>query len=141
MTRVNIQEIQPKAYTALFGLESYLSTSSIPPLLQELVRLRASQINGCSFCKNMHTDAAKKLGETDKRLSSLVNWRSSNLFDAKEQAVLEVTEAITLIADKGLSQETYNKVSDFLTEEEIAQLIMLIATINVWNRVGIATAA
>ncbi len=138
--RVNIQKIQPEAYAAMFGLEGYLATSTLPVILQELVRLRASQINGCNFCKGIHTDAAKKHGETDERLAALANWKTSDLFDEKERATLEVTEAVTTIADQGLSDELYGKVAEFLSAEEIAQLIVLIATVNAWNRIGVATA-
>lgn len=140
MNRVNIQKIQPEAYAAMFNLEGYLATSTLPENLQQLVRLRASQINGCNFCKNMHTDEAKKLGETEARLSALANWKISDLFDEKEKATLEVTEAVTTIADQGLPDDLYSKIAAFLNTEEIAQLIMLIATINVWNRIGVATA-
>lgn len=140
MERVNIQKIQPKAYAAMFSLEGYLATSTLPAILQELVRLRASQINGCNFCKDMHTDAAKKHGETDERLAALTNWKVSGLFNEKEKATLEVTEVVTKIADQGLPDELYDKVAEFLNEEEIAQLIVLIATINAWNRISVATA-
>ena len=139
MNRVNIQKIQPDAYTALFGLEGYLASSSLPLALQELVRLRASQINGCHFCKSLHTEGAKKHGESNERLEALAHWRTAGLFDEKEQAILAVTEALTLIADQGLPDELYSRLTEFLGEEEIAQLIMLIATINAWNRIGVAT--
>jgi len=139
MTRVNIRTSQPAAYKALFGLEAYLATSTLPAYLQELVRLRASQMNGCTFCKDMHRECAVTQGVTIKRLAALENWKSSELFDEKEQAVLSVTEAVTLVASQGLPDECYQKVAQFLTEEEIAQLIVLIATINAWNRIGVAT--
>jgi len=139
MTRVNIQKSQPEAYKALVGLEAYLATSTLPVYLQELVRLRASQMNGCTFCKDTHRASAVKHGVTIERLVALENWTSSELFDEKEQAVLSVTEAVTLIAGQGLPDECYQTVAQFLTEEEIAQLIVLIATINAWNRIGVAT--
>lgn len=139
MNRINIQKIQPKAYDAMFGLESYLSTSTLPANLQELVRLRASQINGCNFCKGLHSDALKKYGETKGRLDALVNWKESDLFDEKERATLELTEAVTKIAEKGLPDTVYKKITKYLDEEEIAQLIVLISTINAWNRMSIAT--
>ena len=112
----------------------------LPVQLQELVRLRASQMNGCNFCKGMHTETAIKLGVTEARLAALEKWADSDLFDEKEQAVLSVTEAVTLIADQGLPEECYQKVGQFLDDKEIAQLIVLIATINAWNRIGVATA-
>ena len=127
MTRVNIQKSQPDAYKALFGLEAYLATSTLPAYLQELVRLRASQMNGCTFCKDIHRASAVKHGVTTDRLAALENWTSSKLFDEKEQAVLSLTEAVTLIAGQGLPDECYQKVAQFLADEEIAQLIVLIA--------------
>ncbi|TQV86185.1 carboxymuconolactone decarboxylase family protein [Exilibacterium tricleocarpae] len=141
MNRVNIQKIQPAAYKALLELEGYLADSRLPALLRELIRLRASQINGCSLCQGMHTEGAKKLGATDEQLVALPHWRSTDLFDEKEKAVLAVTEAVTLIADEGLPDPLYREVRKFLKAEEIAQLIVLIATINAWNRIGVATAA
>ena len=141
MNRVDIQKIQPDAYTALFGLESYLASTSLPPLLQELVKLRASQINNCHLCKGMHTRGATNEGETEERLAALANWRATDLFSKKEQTAFAVTEAITLIADQGLSDEDYRDATEFFSEEEIAQLIVLIATINAWNRIGVATEA
>jgi len=139
MQRVNIQEIQPEAYTVMFGLEGYLEKSSLPAVLRELVRLRASQINGCQFCIGLHTEAARKYGESDARLVALSNWKASGLFSDKEQAILDVTEAVTQIADHRLPETLYRKMAEFINEEEIAQLIVLLATINAWNRIGIAT--
>lgn len=140
MSRVNIQKTLPDAYNALFGLEAYLANATLAAPLQELVRLRASQINGCNFCIDMHTKAAMKQGVATDQLAALEHWQDSGLFDKKEQAVLSVTEAVTLIAEQGLPDSCYQAISQFLNGEEIAQLIMLIATINIWNRIGIATA-
>ena len=94
MARVNIQKVQPDAYSALFGLEGYLAKSTLPVQLQELVRLRASQMNGCNFCKGMHTETAIKHGVTEARLAALEKWADSDLFDEKEQAVF--TAAVEL---------------------------------------------
>jgi AhpD family alkylhydroperoxidase len=138
MSRFNIQELQPAAYGAMFGLEKYLATSSIPPVTQELVRIRASQINNCRFCIGMHSESALKLDETEQRLREIATWRTSSLFSDKERALLSVTEEVTLIAVQGLSEETYQQVKQFLSDEEMAQLIMLIATINAWNRMAIS---
>lgn len=141
MKRVDIQQIQPDAYKAMFALEGYLATTRLDGKLQELVRLRASQINGCAFCTAMHTDAAAKQGETTQRLDALPQWHSSSLFDEKEKTVLAATESMTLIAGEGLPDDLYRRLTGCLNETEIAQLIMLVATINAWNRIGIATAA
>lgn len=139
MKRVNIQELQPKAYQALFGLEEYLSQSSIPAGLRELIRLRASQINGCTFCQNLHTNGAQDQGEKPLRIKELSNWRNSDLFDNKEKAALAVTEAVTLISKNGLPDEVYKQALRYFNEIQIAQLIVLIATINAWNRIGVST--
>lgn len=141
MSRFNIQQLQPDAYAAMFALEKYLATSLILPVTQELVRIRASQINGCHFCIGMHTNSALKQGETAQRLSELATWKESSLFSERERAILAVTEEVTLITDQGLSEETYQYVKQFISTAEIAQLIMLISTINAWNRMAISMRA
>lgn len=140
MNRVNIQQVQPQAYQAMFGLEGYMAKSTIEANLQEMVRIRASIINGCQFCIGMHTEAAAKLGESNERIAALENWQTSDLFNEKEQAVLAATDEITNISVEGLSKETYTNLGMFFSEEEIAQLIMLAAIINAWNRIGVSMA-
>ncbi len=140
MTRVNIQEIQPEAYKAMFGIEGYIAKSTIEKNLQELVRLRASLINGCRFCTGIHSEAAAKLGESKERIAAVSNWKESRLFTDKERAALAASDDITNIAEAGLQDATYKIVSEFFTEEEIAQLIMLCSIINAWNRMGISMA-
>ena len=137
--RINIHALQPEAYNAMFSLENYLETSTLDPLLMDLVRSRASLVNGCAFCINMHTESARGRGEVEERLAALSDWRASPLFSDREKAVLAVTDQVTLIADRGLEDETYHHARRFLSETEMAQLIMLVATINAWNRIGIAT--
>ncbi|WNC66989.1 carboxymuconolactone decarboxylase family protein [Thalassotalea nanhaiensis] len=141
MNRVNIQQVQPQAYQAMFGLEGYIAKSTIEANLQEMVRIRASIINGCQFCIGMHKDAATKLGESNERIAALDNWKTSDLFNEKEQAVLAATDEITNISVEGLSKETYTNLGMFFSEEEIAQLIMLAAIINAWNRIGVSMAS
>ena len=138
MSRVNIQEIQPGAYQAMFGLESYIAESTIEKNLQELVRLRASLLNGCKFCIGMHTEAASKLGESQDRISNLTNWHESSLYSDKEKSALSATDEITKISVSGLTSETYAKLQSHFSDEEIAQLIMLCSLINTWNRIGIS---
>lgn len=140
MKRVNIQTTEPKAYQALFGLEKYLGASILPKALQELVRLRASLINHCHFCINMHTVAADELGISPEKIEALSNWSTSTLFDDKEQAVLNITDHVTNLSLHGLPDNVYAAISEYFSEEEIAQLVMLIATVNAWNRVGVSTA-
>ena len=138
MTRVKIDKVQPAAYEAMFGLEKYLGTTDLGTSLPELIKTRASQINGCAYCIQMHTKAAQENGETTERLFALSAWRESPLFTEKERAVLALTEEVTLISDHGVSDQVYSRVSEHFNEEQIAQIIMAITTINAWNRIAIA---
>ena len=136
--RINIQKVEPAAYSAMYGLEKYLSTSTVNPILLELIKMRASQINGCAFCLNMHSIDARKIGETEQRLYLLNAWRETNLFTKEEEAVLALTEQVTLIS-KHVSDDTYAKVASFFDEKTLAQIIMAIVTINAWNRIAITS--
>lgn len=137
--RINIQQLEPNAYQAMFGLEKYLGGIALSKTLKELIKIRASQINSCAYCIQMHTEAALKNGEAAQRIFALSAWRESPLFDDQERAVLALTEEVTLIANKGLSTETYNAALAALGESVLAQAIMQIATINAWNRIAVAT--
>jgi AhpD family alkylhydroperoxidase len=139
MERINIGTVEPAAYQAMLALEKYLHSSSLEPLHKELIKIRASQINGCAFCINMHTKDARKLGETEQRIYLLNAWREvDNLYDEKERAILALTEEITLIS-KGVSEETYQKAASLFDEHYLAQIIIAITTINAWNRISIST--
>jgi AhpD family alkylhydroperoxidase len=128
------------AYKALLGLEEYLQTISLNKIQKELIKIRASQINGCAFCLDMHTKDAMKYGETPQRIFLLNAWREAKeFFTEEEQVILEMTEEITLISQKGLTEETYYKAKQVFDEATIAQIIMAIITINAWNRIGIST--
>jgi len=140
MQRVNIQQCQPEAYDAMFGLEKYMGNSTLDADLQEIIRLRASVLNGCQFCTDMHSKAAKKLGVSDEKIDALADWQQSSLFSDKEQAALAMTDSVTHISAKGLPEHIYQKVAKYFREEEIAQLIMLMAVVNAWNRMGISMA-
>lgn len=137
-TRVNILQTQPEAYKAMMGLEKYIASSSLTPTHKELIKIRASQINGCAYCINMHTRDARKLGETEQRIYLLNAWRETTLYTPEEQAILAMTEEITLIQNH-LSQTTYDNAKKLFDETYIAQIIMMITTINAWNRIAIAT--
>jgi AhpD family alkylhydroperoxidase len=136
--RINIQKVEPAAYQAMFGLEKYLSTSKLDPILLELIKMRTSQINGCAFCLNMHSADARKKGETEQRLYVLPAWRETKLFTEKEQAVLALTEEVTLITNH-VSNATYNRAASLFDANELAQIIMAIVTINAWNRIAITS--
>jgi AhpD family alkylhydroperoxidase len=128
------------AYKALLGLEGYLQTTSLNHTQKELIKIRASQINGCAFCIDMHTKDALKYGETPQRIFLLNAWREAkDFFTEEEQVLLQMTEEITLISQKGLTDETYYKAKQLFDEAKIAQIIMAIITINAWNRIGVST--
>jgi AhpD family alkylhydroperoxidase len=137
--RINIKELEPNAYKAMSGLEQYIRSSKLPPLLREMIKIRASQINGCAYCIDMHTQEALKLGEKQRRIFALSAWKESPLFTEEERAVLQLTEEVTLISKDALSDETYSKVLKFYGENELAQIIMQVIIINMWNRMAVST--
>lgn len=138
-SRLNIQKLEPKAYEAMYGLENYLANSELDKLHLELIKIRASQINGCAFCINMHTKDAMKLGETNQRIFLLNAWRETTLFTEEEGVILAMTEEITNISQHGLSEETYQKALTLFSENYIAIIIIAITTINAWNRIAISS--
>lgn len=129
----------PEGYRAVAGLEQANHGGPIEPPLYELVKIRASQINGCGFCLNMHHRDARKGGESQQRLDVLPAWREVELFTDRERAALALTEAVTLISVDGVPDEVWVQVRREFDERETAALIVAIATINVWNRFAIAT--
>lgn len=137
--RVNINSAEPAALKAMMGLETYLSNISISKTLKELIKIRASQINGCAYCIDMHTKDALKNGETNQRIFLLNAWKETNgIFTDEERAVLAITEEVTLIQQKGLTDETYEKALQFFNENQIAEIIMAVITINAWNRIALS---
>ena len=137
--RIKIKDIEPNAYQAMMTLENYGKTCDLDPLLKELLKMRASQINGCAYCLDMHTEDALKMGENPRRIFALSVWHESHLFSEKERVLLQLTEEITKISDNGVSDETYKKVINTFGEQITAQIIMLIITINAWNRIAVST--
>lgn len=138
--RFNIKEVAPNALKAMVGLEIYTSQSSISKTNKELIKIRASQINGCAYCINIHTQDAIKNGETNQRIFLLNAWREAqDIFTEEEKIVLEITEEITLIHQNGLSDETYSNALQFFSEAQIADIITAVITINLWNRVVLST--
>lgn len=138
-TRFLMGKVYPKAYQAVVNLNDVVSNSSIDKSLQELIKIRASQINGCAYCIDLHTKDARKKGETEQRIYALSAWKESNFFTETEKSVLALTEAITLINKEQVPDDIYNEVEKHFNEEEIAQLIMSIITINAFNRIAIST--
>lgn len=136
--RINIFKANPKAYQAVMGMENYLATTSLTPIHKELIKMRASQINGCAFCLDMHAFDAKKYGETDQRLFTLNAWRDTSFFTEEEQAILALTEEVTLISNH-VSDATYEKAAALFDEIYLSEIILAIITINAWNRIAITT--
>lgn len=137
--RLNISELEPQGYRSLFALETYLRSTAIEPLQRELIKLRASQINGCAYCLNMHSKDARKLGETEQRIYCLDGWREAPFYSAEERAILALTEEVTLISQGGVKPETYKTAVDLLGEHKTAQVILAVVAINAWNRIAIST--
>ena len=137
--RVKVKEAAPDGYQAMMALENYIGTTKINPSLREMIKIRASQINGCAYCIDMHTEDARALGETEKRIYALSAWRESPLFTDEERAVLAFTEEMAQISVKGISEETYDNMKKYFNDKSIAEIIMLNVTINSWNRIAIST--
>lgn len=137
-TRLNMSKVQPQAYRALFALDQYNKASAIDPIHREMIKIRASQINGCAYCVNAHTGSARALGEAERRIYLMSVWREAgDTFTEEEQLLLAMTEEITLIHKHGLSDDLYEKSVSLFGEEKTAQILMAIITINAWNRVGV----
>ncbi|MAZ03944.1 MAG: alkylhydroperoxidase [Sneathiella sp.] len=137
-TRLDFYSASPAALQAVLGLENYVSKQSgLDRELIHLVKLRASQINGCAYCVDMHTKEAKHSGLSEQWINLVSVWRESPLFDERERAVLEWTEALTNVADTGAPGEAYEPLKDHFTEKEIMDLTVAISMINVWNRLAV----
>ncbi len=136
--RMNFQQAAPDTVKALIALETQIQSSGLEQSLIELVKTRASQINGCAYCINMHTQDARKYGETEQRLYLLNAWREAPAYTDRERAALAWTEAVTLISDTHAPDDLYDEVRAHFSDAETVNLTMLIATINSWNRLAIA---
>ncbi len=138
--RIDIHNLAPQAFKAMLGLEGFLAQISIDKKLIELIKIRASQINNCAYCINMHTKDALKNGETSQRIFLISAWReATKFFTEEEQIVLEMAEEITLISEQGLSETTYQKALKHFSELQIAEIIMVAVTINAWNRIAVSS--
>ena len=137
--RFNYARIAPGVYDAMDAADQYLATSSIEERLLHLVRLRASQINHCAYCIDMHWKDLRAAGETEQRLYGLDAWRESPYYSDRERAALAWTEAVTLVADDQVPDGLYHSVQPHFSETELADLTMAVATVNAWNRLSIAS--
>lgn len=136
--RLNFHESGPGAMKALAGLEQQIRRSSLEPALIELVRVRTSQLNGCAYCIDLHTAAARGAGESERRLTLLSVWRQTTLFSAREAAALDWTEALTHVAATHVPDEVWSRVQPHFSAVEIMDLTLLIGAMNTWNRFAIA---
>ena len=137
--RIQLASQVPAAVSAMMGLEAYLGGTDIPLSLKELIKLRASMLNGCAYCIEMHAEVAMKHGDSPQSLLALAAWRESPLFDERERAVLALTDEVTLIGERGLTEETYQQALALLGDTLLAQCLMQVVTINAWNRIAVAT--
>ena len=136
--RINAFTASPKAYQAMAALEQFVDSCGLERPLLELLKMRASQINGCAYCLDTHSKDARALGETEQRLYALNAWRDAPFYSERERAALEWTEAITLISETHAPDDVYERVSKQFSPEELTNLTLAIATINSWNRLCIA---
>jgi AhpD family alkylhydroperoxidase len=137
-SRFSYVKLSPGYYHAMLGLEKYLHECRLEEPLIHLVKLRASQVNGCAYCIDMHWKDLRAIGETEQRLYGLDAWRESPYYTDRERAALAWTEAVTLVSDSHVEDEIYQEVKPHFTDEELSDLTCAVATINAWNRLAIA---
>ena len=138
--RLDIHHVDPKAQEAVLAMESYVRGSTLDHGLYELVKIRASQLNGCAYCLDMHHRDARKAGEDQRRLDVLSAWREApELFSDQERAALAFTEAVTRLGEHGVPDGVWSDVAAQFDEPGIVHLLMAVAPINVWNRLAVAT--
>ncbi|MGH9045134.1 MAG: carboxymuconolactone decarboxylase family protein [Acidimicrobiales bacterium] len=136
--RLSVQDVDPSASQAVFGLESYVRGSDLEKPLYELIKIRASQINGCAFCLDMHLRDARNAGEDQRRLDVICAWREAEyLYTKREQAALALTESVTRISDDGVPDDVWAMALEQFGEPGVVHVLMAIATINVWNRLAV----
>jgi len=136
--RIDYAKAAPGALEAMYGLEKYVRQSGLEPALLELVKLRASQINGCAFCVDMHTKDARARGETEQRLYAVVVWRDTPFFTGRERAALAWTEAVTQVSWQHVPDDVYEWARQHFSEKELVDLTVAIIAINGWNRLSIS---
>lgn len=136
--RMSVREVAPEAYKAVFGLQKYVNSSHLGKHLIALVDIRASQINRCAWCLDMHVEEARQAGASQRQLDLVAAWQEAGeLFSERERAALAFTEQVTLISEDGVSDEVWARVRAAFSEQEVVELLMTIATINVWNRLNV----
>jgi len=137
--RMNMQQVLPGVYKKMMELEMAIGAAGIDKTILELVKIRASQMNGCAFCLNMHTQDARKLGETEQRIYVLPAWREAPFFNDEERAALALAEAVTRLDGHGVPDDVYDEATRQFGREGTAKLIMALVAINGWNRIAVST--
>ena len=137
-SRMEYQKVAPGVSQAMSQLQRYVGESGLEPILLELVKTRASQINGCAFCLDMHTKDARARGETEQRLYALSAWRETPFYSDRERAALAWTEAVTLVSETHVPDDVYELAREQFSEQELANLTLAIIAINGWNRLAIS---
>jgi AhpD family alkylhydroperoxidase len=138
-TRFNLISAVPRAYTPLLEFDKILADSELDHVQREMIKIRTSQINGCAYCLNAHTKDALKYGEKQERIFVMSAWREArNWFDEKDEAILELTEEVTLISQHGVSDRVFDKAVELFGAKTTAQIILAIVAMNSWNRLGVA---
>lgn len=138
MSRIAYTKISPQLYNTLYAMEKLLAESPLDKALVDLIKIRASQLNGCLFCLDMHVKEATLHGEKALRLHHIAIWHESSLFTDKERAALEWTEMLTRIGPHGVDDDTYNRIAAQFSEKELSDLTFAVGCINMWNRLGVA---
>jgi AhpD family alkylhydroperoxidase len=138
MRRIDYRRIAPEAVSAMLDMQRYVDHCSLEKQLLELVKLRASQINGCAYCVDMHSKDLCALGESEQRLYSVVVWREAPFFNDRERAAFAWTEAVTLVSKAGVPDEVYEKARSQFSEKELVDLTMAVIAINGWNRLAVS---
>jgi AhpD family alkylhydroperoxidase len=136
--RIDLMHIDPGIMHAMLGLERQVRRAGFDQRLVDLVRMRASQLNGCAYCLDMHSKDARANGETEQRLYGLDAWRETPYYSARERAALEWTEALTLVSETHVPDDVYDRVREQFSEDEVAHLSLAIVAINGWNRLNVA---
>jgi AhpD family alkylhydroperoxidase len=138
--RISVHEVDPDAYKPMYAMEKYVHAGSLGEQLIALVKLRASQINGCAYCLDMHAREAREAGVEQRKLDVLSGWREArSLFTEREQAAIALTEQVTLISRDGVTDDVWAHAESEFGGKEIVQLLMAISAINVWNRLAVST--
>jgi len=140
-SRIDIRKISPKALQSFYAVEAYLASSGLESSLRHLIKMRASQVNGCAHCIDMHSKDARAEGESEQRLYGLNAWRETPYYNERERAALEWTEAVTLLTEGHVPDEVFERVKAQFSEQEILNLTIAVAQINFWNRLAVSLRA